>query len=97
MKLADFMFTVGYNGNEAIVNRETEQMGQNLSAKELIDKGLFKPALCMALKSDDKDSIQYLMDTYNRISGSKYHSEMQMKRLFGVFAEPDEISKVRRL
>ena len=65
MKLADFMFTVGYNGNEAIVNKDTEQIGQNLSAKELVDKGLFKPALCMALKGDDKESIEYLMDTYN--------------------------------
>lgn len=97
MKIADFMFTVGYNGNEAIVNKDTEQAGQNLSATELIDKGYFKPALCDALKNDDKESIKYLIEAYNRISGSNYHSEMQIMRLFGVFAEPEEISKVRRL
>ena len=34
MKQADFMFTVGYNGIEAIVNKQTEQDGKNLSVKE---------------------------------------------------------------
>lgn len=97
MKLADFMFTVGYNGAEAIVNKETEQAGANLSINELVDKGLFKPALCKALLNDDKKGIQYLMDTYNKISGSNYKTEIQIKRLFGVYTVPDEISKVRRL
>ncbi|MBN2617009.1 MAG: hypothetical protein JXR64_01715 [Spirochaetales bacterium] len=97
MKLDDFMFTVGYNGDEAIVNKLTEQEGKTLSVKELVDKGQFKPALCNALKNSDNEGIQYLMDSYNRISGSHYHSEMQIMRLFGVFAEPENISKVKRL
>lgn len=97
MKQEDFMFTVGYNGAEAIVNKQTELTGKNLSVKELVDKGMFKPALCCALKNEDKEGIQYLMDTYNKISGSNYHSEMQIMRLFGVYAEPEKISKVKRL
>ena len=97
MKQEDFMFTVGYNGDEAIVNKQTELAGKNLSVKELVDKGMFKPALCLALKNEDKDGIQYLIDTYNKISGSTYHTEMQIMRLFGVYAEPEKISKVKRL
>lgn len=91
------MFTVGFNGAEAIVNKETEQTGKNLSTKELVDKGFFKPALCSALKNGDIEGIEYLRDTYNRISGSHYHTEMQIMRLFGVFAEPEDIARVRRL
>lgn len=97
MKQEDFMFTVGYNGNEAIVNKVTEQTGKALDAKALVDKGYFKPALCYAIKNSDKEIIQYIIDTYNKISGSHYHSEMQIMRLFGVFFEPRNISKVRRL
>lgn len=97
MKLADFMFTVGYNGAEAVVNKQTEQEGNNLSVRELVDKGFYKPALCAALHDNDKDGIQYLIDTYNKISGSHYHSEIQMKRLFGVYSVPDKVSKVKRL
>lgn len=97
MKQEDFMYTVGYNGAEAIVNKETELSGKKLSVKELVDNGFFKPALCHALMNNDKDGIQYLMDTYNRISGSNYKTEMQIKRLFGVYSVPDEISKVKRL
>ncbi len=97
MKQADFMFTVGYNGLEAIVNKQTEQTGANLSVNELIDNGFYKPALCNALQNGDKDGIQYLIDTYNKVSGSTYHSEIQMMRLFGVFSVPDKVSKVKRL
>ncbi len=97
MKQDDFVFTVGYNGSEAIVNKETEQAGRNLSVKELVDKGLYKPALSKALFNNDSDGIQYLINKYNEISGSSYHSEMQIKRLFGVYAVPEEISKVKRL
>ncbi len=97
MKLADFMFTVGYNGAEAIVNKQTEQEGANLSVKELVDKGFFKPALCQALKNDDKGGVQYLIEAYNKISGSTYHTEIQMMRLFGVYSVPDKVSKVKRL
>lgn len=97
MKQKDFMFTVGYNGDEAIINKQTELTGQNLSVKELVDRGMFKPALCSALKNEDKDGIQYLLDTYNKISGSTYHTDMQIMRLFGVYAEPEKISKVKRL
>lgn len=97
MKQEDFMFTVGYNGDEAIVNKQTELAGKNLSVKELVDKGMFKPALCNALKNEDKDGIKYLIDTYNNISGSNYSTEMHIMRLFGVYAEPEKISKVKRL
>ncbi|OQY37147.1 MAG: hypothetical protein B6229_08875 [Spirochaetaceae bacterium 4572_7] len=97
MKLADFMFTVGYNGGEAIVNRQTEQSGSNFSGKELVEKGLYKPALCKFLFENDKEGIQYLIDKYNHVSGSHYRTEIQMMRLFGVFTVPDKITKVKRL
>ena len=97
MKLADFMFTVGYNGLEGVINRQTEQTGLSLSAKELIDQGFFKPGLCKALFEDDKEGVQYLIDKYNQVSGSHYRTEIQMMRLFGVFAVPDNVAKVRRL
>ena len=97
MKVADFMFTVGYNGLEAIVNKQTEEEGKNLSVKDLVDLGMFKPALCNALYNDDNDGIDYLMKSYNRISGSHYHSKEQVMRLFGVFSVPDKVAKVKRL
>lgn len=97
MKLADFTFTVGYNGTEAIINKDTEQAGAGLSIKQLIDKGLYKPALSQAILKDDKDAIKYLRETYNEISGSNYKTDIQIMRLFGVFEVPDKITKVKRL
>ncbi len=97
MKQEDFTFTVGYNGLEAIVNKETEQAAITLSVTELVDQGYFKPALSKAILKNDKDGIQYLMDVYNQKSGSQYNTEIQIMRLFGVYSVSEEISKVRRL
>lgn len=97
MKLPDFTFTVGYQGAEAVVNKETEANGKGLSVKELTDKGLFKPALCAALYNNDKEGIQYIMDSYNKISGSHYHTEAQIMRLFGVYTVPEGVTKINRL
>ncbi|MGL1894654.1 MAG: hypothetical protein OCD02_23740 [Spirochaetaceae bacterium] len=97
MKLADFTFTVGYNGTEAIVNKDTEQAGSNLSIIELVDKGFYKPALSQAILNDDKDGISYLRETYNKVSGSNYKTDIQIMRLFGVYTVPDKITKVKRL
>lgn len=97
MKISDFTFTVGYHGAEAVVNKETEVSGKGLSVRELTDKGLYKPALCAALYNNDKEGIQYIMDSYNKISGSHYHTEAQIMRLFGVFTVPEDVTKFKRL
>lgn len=97
MKLADFKFTIGYNGSDAVVDKQAERGGAKSSVKELTDKGYYKPAFCTALYNNDEEGIQYIMDTYNKVSGSSYHTLIQLKRLFGVYAVPETISRAKRI
>lgn len=97
MRREDFMFTIGYDGDTAIVDGKARKRYRKLSTAELAEAGLFKPAFCSALFSGDESEIQLVIDAYNRGEGASYASRDDLKRLFGVYEVRQDITKVKAL
>ena len=91
----DFIFTIGYQGDTAIVDGNNRKMYGNLGGKELAGKGLYKPAVCSAAYSGDQEEQRAILDIYNEKSGSAYDSFEDLMKVFGVFGIPENIVKVK--
>jgi len=95
MTKIDFMFTIGYQGISAIVDKHAKRKYSKLSSNDLAEKGLFKSAFCEALFDSDIVKQKEILSIYNRISGEAIKNADSMKRLLGVFEVPSHISRVR--
>ena len=93
----DFMFTVGYQGNTAIIDGISRMKYSKLSINELAEKGMFKSALCGALYSGKKEDLTMVLTLYNKHAERKIPSIDELKKVYGVSKTPDEIEKVIRL
>ncbi|MBI9102510.1 MAG: hypothetical protein JEY99_08855 [Spirochaetales bacterium] len=94
MKREDFVFSVGYQGESALVDSRAKSNYKNLDTRQLAEKGLFRAALCSALYSGKPEDEKAVVEEYNRISGADFNSIDQMKRLVGVYRVPEEISRI---
>lgn len=79
---ADFIFTIGYDGDAAVVDGQAKARYKGLSTRELAEKGLFRAAYSSALYSADREEIKLVESLYQKIAGSAGGS---LDRLFGVF------------
>lgn len=93
MKKQDFMFTIGYQGDSAIIDAQARKKFAKLSLQELNEKGLYKPAFCAALFDGDENGMQTVLQAYNEGLGTDYSDIDNLKRLFGVFGVPENIVK----
>ncbi|MDR1218066.1 MAG: hypothetical protein LBK73_00465 [Treponema sp.] len=87
----NFVFTIGYDGPAAVVDKQALQKYGALSTKELAEKGLFRAAYSSALYSKDPKELKIVVDVYNKTAGASYTVLSQLDRLFGVF--PVEVSR----
>jgi hypothetical protein len=94
MKESDFIFTIGYQGDTAIIDGRQMRKYSSYSFERLLEEGLFKPAFNKALYNDDEEAMKKVLEAYNRESGSDYPSILSLKRLFGVFGVPEGVGKV---
>lgn len=88
------MFTIGYHGNTAIVDRTSQQRLGKLSTEELLEKGMFKAAFCAVLETGGPEEAQRFLEAFNRSTSSGYRSVEELKRLFGVFENPKSVVKI---
>ena len=93
----DFMFTVGYQGNTAIVDGISRRRFSKLSIQGLAEKGMFKPALCAALYSGKTEDLDTVLMLYNQHAAREVTSIDELKKVYGVSKLPDEIEKIIRL
>ena len=94
MKRDDFVFSVGFQGESAIVDKHARRSYAGLSTRELSEKGFFRAAFCSALYSGEEQDAQDVLEAYNKKSKIKLQSPEDMKRLLGVFEVPEHITKV---
>ena len=97
MRREDFMFTIGYDGDTAIIDGKARKRYGKLSTIELAEAGLFKPAFCSALFSGNESEMKTVIDAYNRGEKTSYSSREDLKRLFGVYEVRTDITKVKAL
>jgi hypothetical protein len=79
----DFIFTIGYDGPVAVVDKQAKKKFGKFSAKELAERGLFRAAYSSALYSGNKEEIDLVAEAYNRLGGDSADTSA-MERLFGV-------------
>ncbi len=90
----DFIFTIGYQGDTAIVDGSAKRKYKNLSAKQLAEDGLFKSAICHALCNEDEKELENVLFVYNSKTDNKISSTLELKKIFGITEIPEGISKV---
>lgn len=96
VKREDFIFTIGYQEDTAIVDGRARSRYGRQSTRELAEQGLLKPALCSALYSRSADEVEEVRRVFNERSGTDPISVDQLKRTLGVFDLPASIiSKVK--
>jgi hypothetical protein len=81
----DFIFTIGYDGPAAVVDRDAKKRYGSLSTGELAEKGLFRAAYSSALYSRDPKEMEMLVEAYNKTAGTSLTVSSNLERLFGVF------------
>ncbi len=94
MRRHDFIFTIGYQGSAAMVDRAAVQRYGKLSTEELAREGMFRAAFCSALYSGDESEFDAFKLVFAEASGMEGLSVEELKRLFGVKGVPDNVSRV---
>jgi hypothetical protein len=87
----EFVFTIGYDGPAAVVDKQAQKKYGKLTTRELAEKGLFRAAYSSAVYSKDPNELKYVAESYKRLGGQSP----------GVFAEGNlseaEVSALDRL
>lgn len=94
MKREEFIFTIGYQGSAAMVDREASKRYGKLSTEELAREGLYRAAFCSALYNQEPGELETFKSVFERDSGYENMSVEQLKRLFGVRGIPDNVNRV---
>ena len=95
----DFTFTIGYEGNIAVVDGTLKKRYGSLTAEQLAEKQLYKQAICAAVYEQSRgktagDCLQRVLEIYNRNAAKKIDSVENLKHTFGVQEVPEGIAKV---
>jgi len=85
----EFVFTIGYDGSAAVVDRQARRKYGKLSTRELVEKGLFRAAYASALYSKDQEEIRFVAEAFNRLRGNSPAELSEaylstLNKLFGV-------------
>ena len=97
MKREDFIFTVGFQGNTAIVDRKAQRSFRGSTIDDLISRELFGAAFRAAIFDSDDAAMERIRLAYNESFDADYESAMQLKRLFGVDMVPEDVARTRAL
>lgn len=91
----DFLFTIGYEGHTAIVDRKARAKYRHLSGPELARRGLFKAAIYSGIYNNDEEELKQVLEIYNANSAHKVASVEDLKRLVGTFEVPTGVQRVK--
>lgn len=91
MKRDDFIFTIGYDGDTAIVDKVARRRWAGRPAADLMEAGLYRAAFCAALFDDDAEGYLAL---YRDRTGDHEATVDRLKRQYGVFDISDGVGGV---
>lgn len=95
----DFIFTIGYEGNVAVVDGAMKKRYGSLSTEQLAEKQLFKQAICSAVYDESAgkqvgEALRRVLEIYNRNADRNIAGVEALKRTFGVQEVPEGIARV---
>ncbi|MCL2294802.1 MAG: hypothetical protein FWC36_08055 [Spirochaetes bacterium] len=93
MTREDFISTIGYDGDSALVDRKARRKYSGMTTIELVEAGFFKPALCSAIYSENPDELNAVLEKYNSLTEKKIDTAEQLKLVLGIQRMPEEITK----
>ncbi len=94
MTRSEFVFTIGFQGEAAIVDKRAQRKYGKLGTKELLEQGLFRAAFCSALFSGDQSEMDSFIAAFGEKTGTSELTVDRVKWLFGIYTVPDEIKKI---
>jgi hypothetical protein len=80
----DFMFTIGYDGETAIVDGKAKAQYGKLGTGALAEAGLFRAAFASAVYSKTEADLKVFAAIFNARAGTTFTTQDQFQRLFGV-------------
>ena len=90
----EFVFSIGFQGEAAIVDGKARKENKKLNTSELAEKGLFRAAFCSALYDDNAEDMKFVLEAYNKHSGTQMQTVDDMKKMLGIYSVPEGIKKV---
>ena len=93
MKREDFVFTIGFEGNTAVVDVRSRKRYGSMTTLQLAEQGLYRQAFCSALYSGDETEMNELLRYMREHTPFDTGSSISLKRLFGVFEVPQGITR----
>jgi len=97
MKREDYIFSIGFDGNKAIVDKKARSGFKNLDTRALADRGMFKVAYRGAVYDEDQAGADYVLARFNEVSPIRYDNSEQLMLVFGVQAPSDDITRIRAI
>jgi hypothetical protein len=94
MTRSEFVFTIGFQGDAAVVDKRAQRRYGNLNTMELAGEGLFRAAFCSAIHSADDREIDDFVRYFGGKTGMSDITADRLKRLFGVYTVPNEVKKI---
>ncbi|MDR1317105.1 MAG: hypothetical protein LBK13_09560 [Spirochaetales bacterium] len=95
MKKDDFIFTIGYQGNTAIIDGKAKKQYGNATWKQLAEKGLYKAAYCAVLQAAEPGAAEEFVSFFNAHVPGRGYGKEDLSRLFGVYGVPEKISRTQ--
>lgn len=97
MRREDYIFTIGYDGETAIVDKKAKKRYGKMSTQQLVGQGLFREALKSVLFEKDNRGIEAVIAAYNQAENASFATAEELMRLFGVDSVRSDISKIKAL
>lgn len=96
MQKVNYVFTIGYKDDQAIVDKRLKSKYGKMSTMELYEEGLLKPAVASAIfeKEAGRDhELQALIQRIHQDLGEKL-DETGLRKMYGISFNPGELDKV---
>lgn len=97
MKREDYVFAIGFDGANAIVDKRSRSRYGKMDARALADAGLFRSAYRRTVFDGDKDGAAYVLEKYNSVSPVKYLNSEDLSKVFGVQPPSEDTTGVRAI
>lgn len=94
MTRSEFVFTIGFQGDAAVVDKRAQRRYGKLTTMELAGEGLYRAAFCSAIFSGDEAEMNEFVRFFAEKTGMDDLTGDRLKRLFGVYTVPDEVKKI---
>ncbi len=94
-KRSDFVFSIAFNKEAIVVNKRLKKRFANKPFLDILEKGLFRQALSMAIFDDNEEQLQKFIHDYGALIGNSALVLSDVKKIFGIHDVPSSVKAVQ--